>query len=845
MRGMISDCARTIVMLVLPLSGIGLAQAPVQPAPSLVVDARSPVSAPAPTDYQENSYTSPDGETITLNSRYLSRNGKPWLPVMGEFHYTRVPQSQWEQEIMKMKASGVQIVSTYVFWIHHEEIEGQFDWSGRRNLRRFVELCAKHGMYVDLRIGPWDHGEVRNGGFPDWLLKKVPKQDLRRNVPSFMNYVRVWYTQVGDQVKGLMWDEGGPIIGIQLENEYSIRGPHAGTEYILALKQLAIASGFHVPLYTETGWGNAAVPKGAVLPVYGGYPDAPWDGTLKQLPPQEIYTFRFGSRVSGNMGTIAGTGLRTASPPTGGTPFMTAEIGGGIQDTYHRRPVIEPDDVAAMFPVMLGSGVNLYGTYMFQAGENPQEKLTTLQESQATGYPSDLPVKSYDFQAPLGEFGQERESFRKLKLFQYFLNDFGSQLAPLAVRMPEVRPMGPSDLSVPRISVRTNGKEGFLFWNNYVRDNAMPAWKEAQVTIQLPHGTIEIPQQPVTIPSGAYFIWPFHLNLAGLMLRYSTAQLFTRIDNGTTPTFVFFAIPGIPAEFAFDHAPGVTLAVGRGTVRHEGTVVFARNLKTGFQGGITFRAANGGTIRILLLTEQEAEHTWKARVADADRLVYTPQQFYADESHCYFQSLNSTHFSFSLFPDIEQPLQASSPLTHLPAKGTKQTFEATVAPVALHLQIVKMQRAGLVPPVELGPSASWRKRGVAKAPTDALFQKAAEWRIATTLAFPDDVSNLFLRVGYIGDVAHLLAGSTLLDDNFYNGRPWQVGLRRFAPQDASGTFDLQILPLRKDAPIFLEPRYRPTFPVSGQIAVLNSLRLVPQYRLVVDAGNRASSKGPK
>jgi hypothetical protein len=175
-----------------------------------VVDARSPVSAPAPADYQENSYTSPDGETITLNSRYLSRNGKPWLPVMGEFHYTRVPQSQWEQEIMKMKASGVQIVSTYVFWIHHEEIEGQFDWSGRRNLRRFVELCAKHGMYVDLRIGPWDHGEVRNGGFPDWLLKKVPNQDLRRNVPSFMNYVRVWYAQVGDQVKGLMWDEVVP-----------------------------------------------------------------------------------------------------------------------------------------------------------------------------------------------------------------------------------------------------------------------------------------------------------------------------------------------------------------------------------------------------------------------------------------------------------------------------------------------------------------------------------------------------------------------------------------------------------------------------------------------------------
>ena len=93
-------------------------------------------------------------------------------------------------------------------------------------------------------------------------------------------------------------------------------------------------------------------------------------------------------------------------------------MGGGIQDTYHRRPVIQPDDVAAMVPVMLGSGVNLYGTYMFQGGENPDGKLTTLQESQGTNYPTDVPVKSYDFQAPLGEFGQEREVFRKLKGLQ-------------------------------------------------------------------------------------------------------------------------------------------------------------------------------------------------------------------------------------------------------------------------------------------------------------------------------------------------------------------------------------------------------------------------------------------
>ena len=173
---------------------------------------------------------------LSVNSRYLLRDGVPWFPVMGEFQYSRYPEAEWEDEILKMKAGGVQIVSTYVFWIHHEEIEGQFDWTGQRNLRRFVELCAKHGLYVWARIGPWDHGECRNGGFPDWLIKQCPTRQID---PVYLGYVKRFYAQIGLQVKGLFWKDGGPIIGIQLENEYSARGPGKGADYILALRRLA------------------------------------------------------------------------------------------------------------------------------------------------------------------------------------------------------------------------------------------------------------------------------------------------------------------------------------------------------------------------------------------------------------------------------------------------------------------------------------------------------------------------------------------------------------------------------------------------------------------------------
>src|ERR1035438_10449045 len=253
-------------------------------------------------------------------------------------------------------------------------------------------------------------------------------------------------------------------VGIQLENEYSMRGPGAGEEHILALKRLAIESGLDVPLYLVTGWDNAAVPRRAVLPVYGGYPDAPWDGSLTKLPPPEVYSFRFQSRVAANMGAVSSADAMAApssAPPSTPDllPYFTAEMGGGNEVTYHRRPVIQDDDVAAMLPVMLGSGVNLYGTYMFQGGENPEGKLSPLQESQATGYPNDVPIKSYDFQAPLGEYGQERASFRKLKVLQYFLNDFGADLAPMMVHAPDAIPKNPEDLSVPRASVRSKDRK--------------------------------------------------------------------------------------------------------------------------------------------------------------------------------------------------------------------------------------------------------------------------------------------------------------------------------------------------------------------------------------------------
>ena len=91
---------------------------------------------------------------------------------MGEFHYFRYAREDWKTELLKMKAGGIELVATYVPWLCHEEEEGVFDFEGQNNLRAFVTLIGELGMEAAVRIGPWVHGELRNGGFPDWLLKK-------------------------------------------------------------------------------------------------------------------------------------------------------------------------------------------------------------------------------------------------------------------------------------------------------------------------------------------------------------------------------------------------------------------------------------------------------------------------------------------------------------------------------------------------------------------------------------------------------------------------------------------------------------------------------------------------
>lgn len=469
-----------------------------------------------------------------FNEKYMLKNNEPWFPIMGEIHYSRFPKEEWKESIYKMKAGGVGLVSCYTIWIHHEEIKGEYDFSGNRDLKEFVKICKECNVYLMLRVGPWSHGEVRNGGFPDWLLKQ--DYEPRTNDSRYFDEVKKYYTKLYEQVDGYLLKDGGPIIGLQIENEYGHCGGlngEDGEKHMVTLHEMAKEVGFVVPIYTATGWGGAVT--GGLLPVMGGYCEAPWDQRLTEIEPSGNYIFTH-ERNDHNIGSDYGFG-------TGITfdmnkfPYLTAELGGGLQVTHHRRPVATGTDIGAMSLVKLGSGVNLLGYYMYHGGTNPYGKLSTLQETRATGYANDLPEMSYDFNAPIKEYGQISDTFKEIKLLSTFIGDFGSELCEMPAHIPSSNPLNQTNFADLRSSIRHNGESGYVFINNYQRRYKMADHKDVNIEVDLANEKIRFPM--FDVKDKDYFFYPFNMKIGNGILKTALASPLCKLLNDET-TYIFY-----------------------------------------------------------------------------------------------------------------------------------------------------------------------------------------------------------------------------------------------------------------------------------------------------------------
>jgi beta-galactosidase len=459
----------------------------------------------------------------------------------------------------------------------------------------------------------------------------------------------------------------------------------------------------------------------------------------------------------------------------------------------------------------VGSGSNLPGYYMYHGGSQPLGQLSSLQESQATGYWNDVPVISYDFQAAIGEYGQLREHYHGLRFLHLFLNDFGSLLAPMAPVLPDGLPNSLDDRHTLRWAARTDGSSGFVFINNYQRVESLPEHADVQLGLQLKDGKLDIPASPVRIASGAYMIWPFNLDMNGVILQYATAQLVCRLNDGDIPCYVFAALGNVRAEFAFEAS---TLATVDQVLLDENR--FLRPIMEGSL--VTLRSDQGQTVRLLLLSQEQARQCWKAEMWGQERLFLSPADLIFDGDSLTLHARRPGDFWFSVYPVPAHSLNVRGKV-----EGVFNRYELPVAGRNIALEIHKVKAAGPARRVNIGPL------GVAQAPEEADFEAAETWEIQLPEYALEGLQELFLCLDYVGDVGRLYLDGRLMADDFYNGKAWEIGLKRFAPQVLEKKLVLKILPLHKDAPIYIAPEYRPDFNHADEALELRGVRLEGKY----------------
>ena len=705
----------------------------------------------------------PGGQELALTNYYITLDQKPFYGISGEFHFSRCPANMWEDELVKMKMCGINIVSTYVFWIHHEEEKDIFNFSGRRNLRKFLKLCQKHGLYVIVRIGPFAHGEVRNGGLPDWLYG-MPCQ-VRTTDPFFLGCVKRFYGRLAQEMAGLYFSCGGPVIGAQLDNEYMhsaapweittgtsdewVPSGRDGEEYMRKLLGLAKEAGINVPFYTCTAWGGASTPQ-ELLPLWGGYAFRPWIFYSRggKHPATEEYLYR-----DNHNNEVPKTYNFEPSYAPETKPYLCCEMGGGMNCSYRYRFQLPYESVDAMANIKLASGCNMLGYYMFHGGTNPKGKRAEfLNECQ-------MPKMSYDYQAPLGEFGQVRPSYQRLKALHLFLRQFGEKLCRMKTVLPEdSQKIQPQDTAALRYAVRVGEDgSGFLFLNNY-QDHAQMKEKAGEsVTLRLPNRTITF--QNIGLAAGENCVLPFGLDLGGIVLQDATAQPLTCLKSGGTEYAFFFALEGMTPVYHFAGGTKVT-AKNPEVQAAEGESVSVK-CPTGRATSFAVRQ-NGKSLHVVTLTRRQSLGFYKVEIAGTETalvtngcLLFSGRKMRVEADH---ESVD-----FSVFP--AGAFEKRTGLTKTSDDGIFSCYQ------------IKTAQKHIVP----------------------RLKQIGETRY--TVDFPenllDGLKQAILRIEYSGDVGQAFLDGDMISDNFCNGAAWEIGLSEFEDRLKHSPLVLTITPLKE------------------------------------------------
>ena len=305
-------------------------------------------------------------------------NGEPFVVKAAELHYPRIPRAYWEHRIKQCKALGMNTICLYVFWNFHEEKPGEFDFTGQKDLAEFCRLCQKNDMYVILRPGPYVCAEWEMGGLPWWLLKKKDIR-LREDDPYFLERVAIFEKEVANQVAGLTIQKGGPIIMVQVENEYGSYGE--SKEYVAKIRDIVRENFGDVTLF-QCDWAS--------------------NFQLNALDDL-VWTMNFGTGANIDEQFAP---LKEVRPDS---PLMCSEFWSGWFDKWGaNHETRAADDMIAGIDEMLSKGIS-FSLYMTHGGTNWGH----WAGANSPGFAPD--VTSYDYDAPISESGKITPKYEKLR----------------------------------------------------------------------------------------------------------------------------------------------------------------------------------------------------------------------------------------------------------------------------------------------------------------------------------------------------------------------------------------------------------------------------------------------
>ncbi len=318
----------------------------------------------------------PATHAFTVSGKQFLLDGKPYQIISGEIHYPRVPRAYWRDRFRKARAMGLNTITTYVFWNLHEPRPGVYDFAGQNDIAEYIREAQQEGLNVILRPGPYICAEWELGGYPSWLLKDR-NVILRSSEPKYTAAVERWFTRLGKEIAPLLFRNGGPIIAVQVENEYgSFGNDHA---YMQALKSLLEKTGMAPDvLYTADG------------------PEQIPNGSLPALPA--VINFGTGE---------AKTSFAVLDKLRPDGPHMTGEYWDGWFDHWgEKHHETDGAKEAAELEWMLSQGYSV-SLYMFHGGTS----FGWMNGANSNGVNYEPDTTSYDYDAPLDEQGTPRQKY--------------------------------------------------------------------------------------------------------------------------------------------------------------------------------------------------------------------------------------------------------------------------------------------------------------------------------------------------------------------------------------------------------------------------------------------------